>query len=256
LDTLAVGIETAREALRTLAAKIQQLATGLQGAAPTPAGGASASVQYLFEMAEALLQMTATGATDTSTSQQYEDLLVTLRAIVAKEAALREQRQLGERFRFVREQLQVILEATVALAPVAVVSQAVAEAIEGLADKRLVYVYLFNAQGLDLRSWHRMLTAQALYEHSINRPAYAEKTHIEALLRKKANLHQHAYLTVAVAPTEIQVLVAETTDIADDALTHGTARLKEGSLRTGQLVAFTHNGVEYSVTAAGELVKK
>ncbi len=254
MDTLVVGIEAARETLRTLAVKIQQLAVGLQGAAPTPAGGASASVQYLFAMAEIL--QTAAPTVDAPALQQYEILCEALRVNIAKEVVLREQGQLGERFRFVREQLQMTLEAMLALTSTAVVNSAAVDAAEELVGKRRIYIYLFNAQGLDLRSWHRMLTAQALYEHSVNRPAYAEKAHIEALLRKKSNLHQHAYLTAAVLPENVQIMTTDVSGVSDDALIHGTARVKEGSLRAEWLVAFTHNNIEYSVNAAGELVKK
>ena len=119
-------------------------------------------------------------------------------------------------------------------------------------DEVFVYVYLFNAQGLTLQSWHPMLARKVFYEYSVNRPIYSDKAHIESLVRSKANQAQHAYLTVAIKKVDIQ----PSSEAQKDSLGHPLLKIKEGSLQLEKLSAFTHSNQDYALDEFGRLVRK
>src|SRR5690348_10214678 len=103
--------------------------------------------------------------------KQTEKLLQLLRDAVAKDAELREKYQMGEKFRFIRERLQSLLaqaeEKIAAMQADQVRQSNVAEM-----DDVLVYVYLYNSQGLVLQTWHKFLLEKVYREYSVNRPIY------------------------------------------------------------------------------------
>lgn len=181
--------------------------------------------------------------------EQQEQLLSLVKAAVEKDKALRESHQIGDRFRFVRDRLQA-LEAQVE-EQLAYLRKADEKVVSEQADdETVVYVYLFNAQGIILQTWHKMLTPSVFYEHSVNRPIYADKSQIEAYIRSKANKTQHAYLALHLRKTDILP------GIVKDAIGGELIKVREGSLKFERLVSFNFSGQDYVLNAAGELIKK
>ena len=175
-------------------------------------------------------------------------LVELVREAVERDAVLRKKYKIGQKFRFVQDRLCTLLEQLEKSLPVMTQREQVSAEIE--ADEVPVYVYLYNAQGTILRNWQTMLTPKVFYEYSVNRPIYAEKSDIEALLRSKSNKLHHAYLTVAVKSADI---------ISRDSKDTGGNRVikvKEGVLYFKKLIAFTHNEQDYVLNAQGEFVKK
>lgn len=189
---------------------------------------------------------------NTNNHEQKEELLKLVSAVVQQEAELRAKYQVGEKFRFIRDRLNALLSH-------------LEENLKELQKKHeqkqdtitenelLVYVYIYNAQGVVLQTWQKMITPAAFYEHSVNRPIYTDKMHIEAFIRSKANKIQHAYLTIAIPKETVAKASAE---LLKDTLGHPLIKIKEGSLQFNRMIAFSHNGHEYTVGAAGALIKK
>ncbi len=184
--------------------------------------------------------------------EQHEKLIQLIREALQQDSQLRTKHEVGEKFRFVRDRLQTILERLEKHLPAAAPDEEnIAAQVD---DEVVVYVYLYNAQGVALRSWSAMLVPKVFYEHSVNRPVYAEKSHIDALIRSKANKVQHGCLAIIVKRHDI-VLPVESSKL-QDALGNPLIKVKEGSLRFDKLVAFTHNGEDYLINAQGEFEKK
>jgi hypothetical protein len=182
-----------------------------------------------------------------------EKLMTLIREAVAGDKKLREEYQMGDKFRFIADRLAALsmrVEENIAAL------QKKAEKITGetlVEDETLVYVYLYNTHGLSLQSWLKMLNPSVFYEYSVNRPVYAEKKDIEAYIRTKVNKTHHGYLTVIVKKTEILPAGAE---LQKDTLGNPLIKVREGSLKAEKLISFSHNGHDYRLTESGELVKK
>lgn len=185
-----------------------------------------------------------------SSKEQQLKLLALVKEAIERDQQLRGKYQIGEKFRFVRERLHHLL---VKLEQdMDALDQQEKKVIEDIPkDEVIIYVYLFNAHGLDLRSWMKMLTPKIFYEHSVNRPVYLDKSFVEAFIRSKQNKLQHGYLTVGVSDKDI--IQRES---GKDSLGHQLAKIKEGTLSFTRLVSFTHNEHVYTVNAEGEIVKK
>ena len=181
--------------------------------------------------------------------QELKKLLDLVREAVERDGALREKYTVGQKFRFVQDRLSTLMAELEKKLEVITLKEE-KEKNRLSEDEMLVYVYLFNAQGLMLRSWENMLTPKVFYEYSVNRPIYVEKSYIESLVRSKTNKVQHAYLTVALKKVDLK------TDTAVDPLGNPMARVKEGSLHFQGLIQFTHNGNDYNVSPEGEILKK
>ena len=182
-----------------------------------------------------------------------QKVLEMVREVVKIDEELRAKYKVGDKFRFVRERLGDLLAN---LEKNFETKQVIAKkSVRRLAEDEVpVFVYLYNAHGANLRSWQKMLTPDVFYEYSVNRPIYAEKAHIDSLLRSKTSKAQHGYLTVAVKPQDIVVSV--TSSSQKDPAGNPLIRVKEGSLRFDAVVEFTHNDNEYTVNEEGELTKK
>lgn len=242
---VALEIVAAKNILQEIATQAYGLAMGLQNIAPMQTSGLPKSVHYLLEIS---LEMTKQdGAEDAA--EQYEKLIQHVRQLIEHDISLREKYAVGEKFRFVRERLQELLQQLVAHAEVAQVAQA-AEQSQPATDKVLVYVHLYNAQGTLLRNWSSMFLPKVFYEYSVNRPIYAEKNQIEAFLRTKKNKQHHGYLTIAVSREEI---IFPPKQAGEEAAQNPVVKVKEGSLHFNNLVSFTHNDIDYTVSATGEL---
>ena len=185
--------------------------------------------------------------------KQHEKLVQLIREAIQHDVELREKYHVGNKFRFVQDRLHTLLDTLETQIKSVKSAEKESQKKEDSIHHVLVYVYLYNAQGLMLRSWSAMLTPKVFYEYSVNRPIYAEKKHIEALIKSKTNKQQHGYLTIAVHRDTI-LTVPDTA--LKDTLGNSLIKVREGSLHFTHLVAFTHNGQDYVVNSQGELVKK
>lgn len=184
---------------------------------------------------------------------QLIKLIELVRSAVTRDRELREEYSIGEKFRFIQDRLRVLLEGLEKKLQVLEQEEA-SQDKKGSADQKdvMVYVSLFNAQGVALRNWYAMLMPKVFYEYSVNRPIYQDKSHVEAFIRSRPNKVQHAYLTIAIKPSDITISAEQTAQ--KDAIGNPLIRVKEGSLKFEKLVSFTHNDQNY-VFHDGELMK-
>lgn len=185
--------------------------------------------------------------------EQQEKLIEMVQEALRSDNALREKHEVGVKFRFVQDRLQALLEQLEGNLKTLVPEKKSNEDLQ-LAQDVCVYVYLFNAEGMTVADWTASLLPKVFYEYSINRPIYAEKNHIDAVIRAKKNKLQHGYLTIAIQPEDI--LSNEETALLKDSAGNPLVKVKEGSLRFEKLTAFTHNEQDYVVDEKGKLVKK
>ena|SRR3990167_569389 len=186
--------------------------------------------------------------------EQGENLLKLMRDILEHDEALRKKYQIGEKFRFIRDRLQTLFSK---VEEQVMVFRETSEQSKGKTiteDEILVYVYLYNAQGLLFKTWQKMVSAEVLYEYSVNRPVYAEHSQVESFIRNKSNKAQHAYLTIAIKKQDI-LLSAEKEPLKDP-LGHTLLKVREGSLHVDRIISFVHNGLTYILDKTGGLVKK
>lgn len=185
--------------------------------------------------------------------EQHEKLLELVREAVNSDKTLREKYQVGEKFRFIRDRLNALLAH--AEETLTTIQKEIQKSTNVLAeDEQLVYVYLFNAQGILVQSWQKMLTPTIFYDHSINRPIYTERSHIDALLKTKAKIAEHGFIIIAIKKQD--VLKTEEGASLKDSLGNPLIKVREGALKFERLFSFYHNGHEYKINAEGELVKK
>lgn len=186
-------------------------------------------------------------------TEQKTKLLQLLEEAVKHDAELRANYQVGDKFRFIRDRLNaLLLNVQEQLAELEKKNE---EKKDTLAeDEMVVYVYLFNAQGILVQTWQKLLTPAVFYDHSVNRPVYTDKTQIEAFIRSKPNHIQHAYFTIAI-PKQVVIKTAGTESLKD-ALGQPVIKIKEGSLQFNRFMSFTHNGHDYVLNEAGVLTKK
>jgi hypothetical protein len=177
------------------------------------------------------------------------DLVEFVKDAVNRDNVLREKYLIGDKFRFVRDQLHALLDQLEKHANVETTFKKKEAA--GLAeDEAMVFIYLFNAGGLVVPSWAKMLTPKLLSEYGVNRPIYGEKVQIDSLVRSKVNRMQHAYISIAVNKNNI--LPTELKDSVGGSL----IRVREGGLIFNRLIAFSHNDIDYKLNEDGLLVKK
>jgi intracellular multiplication protein IcmQ len=185
--------------------------------------------------------------------EQREKLLKVVSDAVRQDKELREKYQIGDKFRFIRDRLIALLS-QVEESLSSLQKKAEKKSDELLADEMLIYVYLFNTQGLIFQTWQKMLNPSVFYEYSVNRPIYTEKAFVDSFIRSKASLVQHGYLTIAIKKQDI--IKDATTEGVKDAIGNPIVKVKEGSLHVEKLVSFTHNGHEYVLNEVGAIVKK
>lgn len=181
--------------------------------------------------------------------EKKQKLLQLVRDAIAKDQALRDQYGIGEKFRFIREKLNALL--TFVDTELATMQSSEGAPLTVQEDEQVVYVYLFNSQGVSLPSWRKMMHESVFYEYSINRPIYLQKSQIDSLIRARSNKLQHGYLSIIVKKANVI-----DTQSATDANGNPLAKVREGSLKREQLLSFTHGDHEYMVTAEGEFIKK
>lgn len=180
-----------------------------------------------------------------------EKLMRIVNEAVDKDAELRVQFQIGEKFKFIRDRLAALKQHVES--SLQTIQLDTDEVQRGAAeDEQLVYVYLFNAHGIDLQTWIKMLHPSVYYEHSVNRPIYGAKEHVESVIRNKTNRTQHGYMTVAVK--QAMILKKEDAGLKDN-IGNPLLKIKEGSLRPERLINFYHNGNTYVLNEDGQLEK-
>lgn len=188
-------------------------------------------------------------------SKDAKDLKARLLKIVddlaAEDKKLREELGIGDKFRFIRDRVGSLkTHMDEALASIQFETDE-EKGREVRDDEQVVYVYLFNAHGIDVQTWHKMLHPSVYYEYSINRPIYQEKDHIESFIRSKSDKTQHGYLTVAVQKN----LISSQGGSYKDNLGHPLVKIREGSLKPERLLHFAHNGELYQLNENGGLKK-
>jgi hypothetical protein len=186
-------------------------------------------------------------------TDENERLLDLIHAAIAHDKELREKYQVGDKFRFISDRLNALLshveENIQALRKKSEVK------VDTLSeDEVLVYIYLYNAQGLVLQTWQKMLGPGVFYEYSVNRPIYAEKSEIEAIVRAKTNKNQHGYITIAINKSDI-LPPPPGTGPPKDSLGNPLIKVREGSLHFDKMVSFTHNNIDYKLVD-NQIVKK
>lgn len=186
--------------------------------------------------------------------EQLKLLIGLIQEALQRDAQLRQAHQVGERFRFVRDRLQTLLETIEKETAITEDVVKLAPEVKVEEDELLVYIHLYNAQGAVVRTWQGMITRKAFFDFSVNRPIYQDRKHIEAFIRSKPNKAQHAYLTVAMKKD--RVLPPSEEGGLKDPLENPLLKVKEGSLRYERLVSFTHNESMYELSEQGELIKK
>jgi intracellular multiplication protein IcmQ len=189
---------------------------------------------------------------DNEDRKQNTKLIGLIQEAIQRDNSLREKHQIGDKFKFVRDRLQAFLEQLEKEVQLVTPAEKVAQGLGE--DEELVYVYLYNANGLVFKSWQNMLLPGALNEYSVNRPIYSLRDSIDSLLRTKTNKVQHAFLTVAIKKTDI--LRGGANDVLQDAFGNKLLKIKESSLRFEKIIVFTHNAHEYELGSNGELTKK
>lgn len=165
---------------------------------------------------------------------------------------LRDQYKMGDKFRFIRDRLEALrLHVEEELKAL---QKTIESKTDTLAeDEVLVYVYIFNSQGIVFQTWQKMVSPSVFYEYSVNRPVYTNQAHVETFIRSKANKAQHGYISIAIKKSDIILAPAETTK---DSIGNPLIKIKEGSLLFNKMFSFFHQEHEYKINAAGQLVKK
>lgn len=183
-----------------------------------------------------------------------EQLLQLVQAAIQHDTQLREQYQIGEKFRFVRDRLTALaveIEAEIAQMQ----EEIVKKTSQVKEDDVLVYVHLFNAQGIIFQTWNKMVAPAVFYEYSVNRPIYTDKAAIESLVRSRQNRAQHGILTVIIKKQDI-LPTPEDEEPVKDVNGSQLVKIREGSLSVSRMVSFTHQEQDYVINDNGQLTKK
>jgi len=185
--------------------------------------------------------------------EQKEALLNLVRKAVQQDQELREKLHIGNKFKFISEGLQKLFtEVETDLGEIEKANAKKKQLDVLLEDEILVYVYLFNAQGIVLQTWQKTLNPSVFYEYSVNRPIYTDKAAVENYIRSKPNRIQNAFATIAIKKIDL----LPSPEVVKDSLGNTLVKVREGSLKFEKLFSFTHNNQEYVLTATGEIVKK
>lgn len=181
---------------------------------------------------------------------QKETLLQLVRDAIRRDNELRDEFKVGDKFRFIRDRL-LALQARLEESLATLQKETETKEIVIAEDEIVVHVYLFNALGINVQTWKKMVSPSVFYEYSVNRPIYAEKAHIDSFIRSKTTKVQHAYLSFAVKKVDI-LSVAE---VMKDTIGNPLLKVKEGAFKPKRVISFTHNEIVYKISDDGELVK-
>lgn len=207
-------------------------------------------LQTLYdELDQLLVDLEAIDTADEDFLKQVEERL---KKLVDLEAESRQQYEVGVRFSVIKNLIQSVNQYVNETIKQREIEQTPVETdSEGQEGGREVYVYLFNILGRKLSSWYHLLTQQALMEHSVNRPIYGRREHIEELLRSKDSLEQHAYVVIKVDPQDITMDMTDS--VLKDNLGNPLMRVRQGSLHLANVQYFHHYERDYKLTNEGSL---
>ena len=100
-------------------------------------------------------------------SKEQEKLLQLVITAIQQDQALRSKFQIENKFRFIQDRLHTVLSAIedkVRSSEIKDKQRMLGEpSLLNERDQALVYLYLFNAQGLNVSSWQKMLNPSAFY---------------------------------------------------------------------------------------------
>lgn len=167
---------------------------------------------------------------------------------------LRDKFHMGDKFRFIRDRLQA-LSARVQEELDALAMEVEKKTDKVAEDEVVVYVYIFNAQGLVLQTWQKMLNPSVFYEYSVNRPVYQDKSHVESFIRSRTSKAQHGFLTMVIKKTDILPAV-KGAEPGVDIIGNPLVKIREGSLKVEKMLSFTHQENEYVINETGQIIKK
>lgn len=172
-----------------------------------------------------------------------------LNGVVKQEAALRRKHDIGDHYRVLANQFKNILsEVSLVLSAEQTRAVYVDEADGSLMfDQQLVYVHLFNTAGKNMTRWLNILSPRNLIEYSVNRPIYAEEVQVQAYIRSRPQLDEHAYIVIKVDHAAVL------SEHAIDPLGQPLLKLKENTLKIEHVIDFVHNGHRYKLRD-GQLV--
>lgn len=187
-----------------------------------------------------------------SERQRNKKIIDAFRQTLAKNQQRREKFRVGEKFNFVEEKLQNILhtlentldyheEEKVDLPP---------WHRELEENERVVYIYLYNAQGKDAKVWQRLLSRKSMQDYSFSRPIYTKREYVEAILSQKDHTANHAFIAVVVKKNHIIE-----SDIKDN-MGNPRIRLLEGSLDADNIIEFVHRKRAYYRDSRARLLLK
>lgn len=169
-------------------------------------------------------------------------VIQTVKQAIRDDQARRKKFNMGDKHGFVSEKLQTLLknleanldcseEARIDLPPW---HREIAN------NERVVFIYLYNAQGKQPNVWEQLLSNKSIKEYSFNRPTYTTRADVENILAQRDNSPNHAFISVVVKKNHI----IESADLVDS-LGGKRVRLLEGSLDADNIIEFIHHGKAY-----------
>jgi hypothetical protein len=179
---------------------------------------------------------------DESLNQLLEDILKT-------EQVLRETNIIGTQFQVIKKQLESLLAQFKGeeLTPKEKTFDVQPTTGMPTAEEMLVYVLVFNAQGQNFQTWQRVLAPDALIEHSINRPIYADKNEALQSIGTKSHQERHACLEILVKKQDILSPLSEKGLMPKDSQGFTLLKLKQGALKQANIRRFLFEGKSYLV---------
>lgn len=207
--------------------------------------------QYLQEIKQqmdACLKNLSDLDQDEPVDQETYDII---KKTVDQEDILRKKYEIGARFNVIRTQLASLLteveeHVRINLPKTPVPTETIVDT-----TTTLIYVSLFNFQGDKLNTWGKLLNAQALFDHSVNRPIYSSQEDIDTMLRSKANKNQQAYIEVRIKKDDI--LTTDSVNAFTDPFGYPLLRIKQGALKVENIQAFFYMSKKYRVGSDGSL---
>lgn len=176
-----------------------------------------------------------------SEKQRNKKIIETLRKTLADSQAANQKFRVGEKFSYVEDKLQNMInklennldfreEEKVNLPPW---HRELAE------NERVIYIYLYNAQGKDPKVWQRLLSRKSMQDYSFSRPIYAKREYAEAILSNRDHCANHAFIAVVVKKNHI------IENNVKDNFGNPRIRLLEGSLDADNIIEFVHRKRAY-----------
>lgn len=172
-------------------------------------------------------------------------LLNYLKSLVAKDSALREKHNIGDRYKVIATRLRGLVQFVERNTDMEkALEQLSSQSKDELSDSQtLVYVYLFNANGRWLQRWAQMFSEKNLYEYGFNRPIYSSEKAVQSYINSRKFKDEHAYVAVVVNKDDVSEGQAHLTDSLEQPL----IKIKEAALLMDNISYFWHKEEKYSL---------